>query len=234
MSTAQLSCNIVVVRSPRIREQVWRERVVDVNDGILGVAGLLQGLVAADLRNSAIVVTASIAIVAGAVSMGAMRYTEASFNRDAILDDIAEEERRLALSPVEEYQELVDIYRDKGLSEGLARQVATELTAHNALAAHLDDELDIDDEDFERPWFAGLSAALAFAIGALIPATIAFVVPPGNRLLTTIAVVTLSLAVTSFVGARFGGTHPLRTVLRAVAFGLLTIGIASAVGEFVD
>lgn len=224
----------MVVRSPRVREQVWRERIVDVNDGILGIAGLLQGLVAADIRNSAIMITASVAIVAGAVSMGALRYTEACFNRDAILDDIAEEQRRLELSPDEEFQELVDIYIGKGLSEGLAHQVATELTEYNALAAHLDDELDIDDRDFERPWFAGLSAALAFAVGALIPATIAVAVPANNRLLVTLAVVTLSLAVTSFVGAKFGGTHPLRTVLRSVSFGLLTIGIAAAVGEFVD
>lgn len=230
----RLGSEVVVVRTPRVRERVWRERVVDVNDGILGVAGLLQGLVAADIRNSAIVVTASVAIVAGAVSMGALRYTEACFNRDAVLADVAEERRLLELSPDEEFQELVDIYVGKGLSQGLAQQVATELTDHDALAAHLDDELDIDDEDFEPPWFAGLSAALAFAVGALVPALIAFFVPPFNRLLVTLAVVIVSLSITSFVGAKFGGTHPVRTVTRAVAFGLLTIGIASAVGEIVD
>lgn len=164
-----------------MRERVWRERVVDVNDGILGVAGLLLGLVAAVIRNSAIVMTASVAIAAGAVSMGALRYTEACFNRDAALEDVAEERRLLELSPDEEFQEFVDIYVGKGLSEGLAQQVATELIDHDALA-----------------------------------------------------VVIVSLGITSFVGAKFGGTHPVRTVIRAVAFGLLTIGIASAVGEIVD
>lgn len=224
----------MVVRSPRVREQMWRERVVDMNDGILGVAGLLQGLVAADIYNSTIVITATVAVVAGAFSLGALRFTEASFNRDATLDDIAEEQRRLELSPDEEFQELIDIYIDKGLSEGLARQVATELTARDALAAHLDEELEIDERDIESPWLAGLSAALAFAVGALIPATIAVAVPVSNRLSVTLCVVTISLTVTSFLGAKFGGTHPLRTVLRSVSFGLLVIGIGAAVGELAD
>ena len=150
------------------------------------------------------------------------------------MDDIAEEKRLHALSPDEEFQELVDIYLDKGLSEELARQVATELTAHDALAAHLTEELEIDERDIESPWLAGLSAAIAFAVGALIPTVIAIAVTPRDRLLVTIAVVTLSLAITSFVGAKFGGTHPLRTVLRSVSFGLLIIGIAAAVGEVID
>lgn len=217
-----------------MREQMWRERVVDMNDGILGVAGLLQGLVAADIYNSTIVITATIAVVAGAFSLGALRYTEASFTRDAVLDDIAEEVRRHALSPNEEFQELVDIYLDKGLTDDLAREVATQLTARDALAAHLAEELEIDERDIQSPWLAGLSASLAFAVGALIPTTIAIAVPAGERLLVTIAVVTLSLALTSFLGAKFGGAHPLRTVLRSVSFGLLVIGIAAAVGEIID
>lgn len=217
--------------TPRIRAQIWRERVVDVNDGILGVAGLLSGLVAADLRNTTIIITAAVAIAAGATSMAAMRYTEAAFNRDAIMSEIAEEERRLALSPDEEYQELVDIYLDKGLSERLAHEVAGELTRHNALAAHLSDELDIDERDFEPPLLAGLTAAAAFAIGASMPALIALLVPPVDRLLVTLGAVSLSLVITSYVGARFGHTHPARTVIRAVSFGLLTLAIASGVGE---
>lgn len=220
--------------TPRIRAQIWRERVVDVNDGILGVAGLLSGLAAADLRNTTIIITAAVAIAAGATSMAAMRYTEAAFNRDAVMAEVAEEARRLALSPAEEYQELVDIYRDKGLSDRLAHEVASELTAHNALEAHLDDELDVDDRDFEAPLTAGISAAAAFAVGAAMPAMIALLVPPGNRLLITLGAVTVSLAITSYVGARFGHTHPARTILRAVSFGLLTLAIATAVGELAD
>ncbi|MFC6715871.1 VIT1/CCC1 transporter family protein [Branchiibius cervicis] len=220
--------------SPRIRAQIWRERVVDVNDGILGIAGLLSGLATADLRSTTIIITATVAIAAGATSMAAMRYTEAAFNRDAIMAEIAEEKRRLALSPDEEYQELVDIYLEKGLSERLAHDVAGELTQHNALAAHMSDELDIDERDFEAPILAGLSAAIAFAVGAFMPAMIALVVPPSNRLIVTLAAVTISLSITSLVGAKFGHTHPVRTIVRAVSFGLLTLAIAASVGELAD
>ena len=220
--------------TPRIRAQIWRERVVDVNDGILGVAGLLSGLVTADLRSTTIIVTAAVAIAAGATSMAAMRFTEASFNRDAIMTEIDETKRRLALTPQEEYDELVDIYLDKGLSDRLAHEVAQELSAHNALEAHIDDELDLDERDFESPFLAGLTAALAFLVGAMMPAMIALLVPPYNQLIVTLGAVTLSLAITSLVGAKFGHTHPARTIIRAVAFGLLTLAIASGVGELAD
>ncbi|KYH45111.1 VIT1/CCC1 transporter family protein [Branchiibius sp. NY16-3462-2] len=220
--------------TPRIRAQIWRERVVDVNDGILGVAGLLSGLVTADLRSTTIIVTAAVAIAAGATSMAAMRFTEASFNRDAIMEEIAETKRRLALTPQEEYDELVDIYLDKGLSDRLAHEVAQELSAHNALEAHIDDELDLDERDFQSPVTAGLTAAFAFLVGALMPTLIALLVPPYNQLMVTLGAVTLSLGVTSFVGAKFGHTHPARTIIRAVGFGLLTLAIASGVGELAD
>jgi VIT1/CCC1 family predicted Fe2+/Mn2+ transporter len=216
-----------MVLSPRI----WRDLVIEVNDGIIATAGIVEGLVAADVRNRTILISAAIALVVGSASSAGARYTEAAFHRDAALAAVAQEREQIERDPEAELEELVQIYVAKGLSPGLARQVATELMEHDALAAHVEEDLDVDDEDFLPAGRLSVAVGLAYAAGAALPILISLLVPAQTRVLTTLVAVTISLVITSYVGARIGHTHPARTVLRAVVVGVGTLLLALLVGQ---
>jgi vacuolar iron transporter family protein len=218
----------------RISPRAWRELVIEANDGIIATAGIVEGLVAADVRSSTILVSALIALVVGSVSSAGARYTEAAYQRDAALSAVAHEHAQIQREPEAELEELVEVYLAKGLSPALARQVATELMEHDALAAHIEEELDVDDEDFQPPVRLALGVGLAYAAGATLPILISLVVPSQTRVLTTLLAVTGALVITSYVGARIGHTHPARTVLRAVAIGVSTLLLALLVGQSLD
>jgi VIT1/CCC1 family predicted Fe2+/Mn2+ transporter len=219
-----------VWRSPRAR----RELVIHANDGIISTAGIVEGLVAADVRSHTILISAVLALVVGSVSSAGARYTEAAFQRDAAMAAIDEERAQIELSPDAELEELVDVYIAKGLTPALAREVAGELMAYDALAAHVEEELDVDDEDFLQPVQLALSVGLAHAVGSLLPILISFVLPAGTRLFTTLLAVAGALIITSYVGSRMGNTHPGRTVMRAVAIGVSSMLMALVIGQLLD
>lgn len=130
-----------------------------------------------------------------------------------------------------ELDDLTAIYQDKGLSPALAEQVAQELTAQDAIGAHIEDELELEADDFASPWWpAGLSA-VAFAVGGVLPLLLSIFIPTNDRLLTTGAAVALALAITSYTGARIAQTPPTRVVLRTVAIGVATLALAALVGS---
>lgn len=208
--------------------------MIEANDGIIATAGIVEGLVAADVRSRTILISAAIALVVGSVSTAGARYTEASFQRDAAVSAVAEEEAQIAGDPEAELEELAEVYVAKGLSPELARQVATELMEHDALAAHIEEELDVEEEDFLHPVPVALAVGLAYAAGATLPILISLVVPAQTRVLTTLLAVTVALVITSYVGARIGHTHPARTVLRAVTIGVSTLLLALAVGQTLE
>jgi VIT1/CCC1 family predicted Fe2+/Mn2+ transporter len=147
---------------------------------------------------------------------------------------VAQEKAQLDRQPETELEELVEAYVVKGLSPALARQVATELMDHDALAAHIEEELDVEDEDFLPPVSVALGVGLAYAAGATLPILISLLVPSQTRVLTSLVAVTGALVITSYVGARIGHTHPARTVLRAVAIGVSTLLLAVVVGQALD
>jgi VIT1/CCC1 family predicted Fe2+/Mn2+ transporter len=132
--------------------------------------------------------------------------------------------------PGEELDELTQLYRDRGLTESTARQVATELTAHDALSAHLEVELGIDQHDLVNPWHAAISSAIAFTLGALLPLIAILLPPPEWRVPVTFAAVLIALALTGTVSARLGGASRSRAAIRLVLGGALALAATWLVG----
>lgn len=207
-----------------------RAGVLGANDGIVSVAGVVVGVAAAAPGNVAAIATAGIAaLVAGAFSMAGGEYVSVSTQRDTEKALIAKEVRELEEEPAAELAELTGLYRRRGLSAELARQVAEELTAHDALAAHAEVELGIDPEEFTSPWAAAFSSFVSFTVGALIP-LIMILLPIGNAVVITAASVVLGLFLTGWISARLGGAPLLPAILRNVLMGSATMIATYAIG----
>lgn len=208
-----------------------RAGVLGANDGIVSVAAIVVG-VAGATSTVAPVLTAGVAgLVGGAISMALGEYVSVSSSKDSTLALIAKERRELAEDAAAELDELAGLYQAKGLSEATARQVAVELTAHDALAAHLEAELNIDQQDIASPWQAAGASALAFTIGALLPMIAILLPPPELRVAITFAAVLLALAGTGALSARIGGSPPLRPTLRVVIGGALALAATFVIGS---
>ncbi|HMO11223.1 MAG TPA: VIT family protein, partial [Actinotalea sp.] len=209
-----------------------RAGVLGANDGIISVAGLLVGVVAATPDRGAIVVAGLAGLVAGAVSMALGEYVSVSSARDTEVALIAEERRLLAADAEAELVELELAYRAKGLSPATARAVAEELTAHDAVRAHLEVEYGLDADDLTNPWHAALASSVAFTLGALLPLA-AVLLAPGSqtaRIAVTATAVLLALAVTGSVSAAYGGAGRARAVLRLVIGGALAMTVTWGLG----
>jgi VIT1/CCC1 family predicted Fe2+/Mn2+ transporter len=200
-----------------------RAGVLGANDGIVSVASLVVGVAGATTDNAALLVAGLAGLVGGAISMALGEYVSVSSQRDTEQALIHKEREELRTMPDEELAELVDLYRARGLSEQTAHQVAVELTAHDALAAHLEVELGIDQNDLVNPWHAAISSAISFTIGALLPLLAILLPPPGWRVPVTFVAVLAALALTGLVSARIGGASPVRASLRLVIGGALAL-----------
>lgn len=210
-----------------------RAAVLGANDGIVSVAGLVMGVAGATTDRHTIFVAGSAGLVAGAISMAAGEYVSVSTQRDTERALLAKEKRELAEEPEEELAELAGIYRDKGLSEEVAIQVATELTAHDALAAHADAELGIDPDELTSPWQAAWASLVAFTIGAALPLLTVMLFSADLRIWATLLAVAVALAVTGFASARFAEADVRRAMLRNVIGGLLAMLVTYAIGTVV-
>ena len=208
-----------------------RAGVLGANDGIVSVAGLVVGVAGATTDRAPLFVAGIAGLVAGAVSMALGEYVSVSTQRDSEHALLAKEKRELREEPDEEFQELVAIYQAKGLRPDTARQVATELTAHDVLAAHLDAELHLDPESIAKPWQAAGASALSFTLGALLPLLAILLPPPSWRVPVTFFAVLIALAITGAVSARIGGSPATRAVLRVVVGGAAGLAITYAVGS---
>ncbi len=207
-----------------------RAGVLGANDGIVSVAGVVVGVAAAAPGNVVAVATAGLAaLAAGAFSMAGGEYVSVSTQRDTERALIAKETRELREMPDEELEELAGFYRERGLSDDLARQVAEQLTAHDALGAHAEVELGIDPGEYTNPWVAAFSSFVAFTVGALIP-FLMILLPIGNPLLLTVAAVVLGLALTGWVSARLGDAPVGRAVARNVVMGSATMAATYLIG----
>ena len=219
--------------SSAARINALRAAVLGANDGIVSVAGLVMGVAGATTDRNTILVAGVAGLVAGALSMGAGEFVSVSTQRDTERALIAKETRELAEEPEEELAELAGIYRQKGLSETLARQVAVELTEHDALGAHLEVELGIDRNDLTNPWHAAWASMIAFTVGALLPVlTILLFVPSLRAIVTPVAVV-LALAGTGLISAKIGGAAVRPAVLRNMTGGSLAMAVTYAIGTLV-
>ena len=207
-----------------------RAGVLGANDGIVSVATIVVGVAGATSNTGALVTAGLAGLVGGAISMALGEYVSVSSQRDSERALIAKEKRELAEMPDEELAELTQLYRDRGLSEATAHQVAVELTAHDALAAHLEVELGIDQDDLVSPWQAAVSSAVAFTVGALLPFLAIVLTPAAARVPVTMAVVLIALAVTGTISARIGGSKPGRSMLRLVAGGAIALAVTWLIG----
>jgi VIT1/CCC1 family predicted Fe2+/Mn2+ transporter len=222
---------------PRHPEQHRTERigwlraaVLGANDGIVSTASLVLGVATAEANRSAVLVAGVAGLVAGAMSMAAGEYVSVSSQADTERADLERERGELATSGPAEQEELAAIYVGRGLSPALAHQVAKELMAYDALAAHARDELGISAALRARPVQAALTSALTFALGAAFPLAIVLLVP-GARLVSAVAGASLlCLGTLGWLAARTGGARPVVGVVRVVFWGALAMGITAAVG----
>ncbi|TAM69870.1 MAG: VIT family protein [Microbacteriaceae bacterium] len=207
-----------------------RAGVLGANDGIVSVAAIVVG-VAGATNNTAAILTAGLAgLVGGAVSMALGEYVSVSSQRDSERALIEKERLELAETPEEEFIELVGMYREKGLSDETATQVARELTDHDALAAHLSVELNIDQNDVASPWHAAFASAIAFTIGAILPMLAILLPPDGWRVPVTFVAVLIALAATGNIAAYIGGSSRGRAMARVVIGGALALIATFTIG----
>ena len=207
-----------------------RAGVLGANDGIVSVAALVVGVAGATDELGPILTAGIAGLVGGAISMALGEYVSVSSQRDTERALIEKERRELRDMPGEELDELTQLYRDRGLTESTARQVAVELTAHDALSAHLEVELGIDQDDLVNPWHAAISSAIAFTVGALLPLIAILLPPPEWRVPVTFVAVLIALALTGTVSARLGGASKSRAAIRLVLGGALALAATWLVG----
>lgn len=208
-----------------------RAGVLGANDGIVSVAGVVIGVAGAAPNNVFAIAMAGVAaVVAGAFSMAGGEYVSVSTQRDTEKALIAKEKWELETMPEAEIEELAGLYRQRGLSAPLAQQVALELTAKDALAAHAEVELGIDPEDFTSPWAAAVSSFVAFTLGALIPLVVMLLPLDEHRIWVTAAAVVVGLFLTGLISATLGGAPRGRAILRNVVMGAATMIATYVIG----
>jgi VIT1/CCC1 family predicted Fe2+/Mn2+ transporter len=207
-----------------------RAAVLGANDGIVSTASLLAGVAAAGGGRAELLVTGVAGLVAGAMSMAAGEYVSVSSQADTESADLGRERAELAAEPDLELQELTAIYVARGLDRELAAEVARQLTAHDALAAHARDELGITSTLSARPVQAALTSAATFAVGAALPLATALAAP--SAVVVTVTATSLAFLVgLGAVGAYTGGAPVRRAALRVAFWGALAMGLTAAVGR---
>ncbi|HWV35101.1 MAG TPA: VIT family protein [Thermomicrobiales bacterium] len=208
-----------------------RAGVLGANDGIVSTAGIVVGVAGATSTLSTILTAGIAGMVAGSLSMAGGEYVSVSTQRDTERAALQRERWELENLPQEEEAELAGIYQGRGLSPQLARQVASELTQHDALQAHAEAELQIDPGALTSPWHAAGASFISFAIGAAIP-LVAILLPPQQwRVLVCVVSVVVGLVITGYLSARLGNAEPRAAIVRNVGVGLLTMAITWGVGK---
>jgi vacuolar iron transporter family protein len=204
--------------------------VLGANDGIVSTASLVVGVAASNASRSDIMVAGIAGLVAGALSMAAGEYVSVSSQADTERADVDRERTELATAPAAEEDELTDIYIGRGLEPSVARIVAQQLMARDALKAHTRDELGLTEELTARPLQAALASAATFAVGAGLP-IIVVILAPTAILSWVVAGVSLScLAALGALAARAGGAHMTVGAARVAFWGALAMGLTAGVG----
>jgi vacuolar iron transporter family protein len=221
----------------RHREQHRTERigwlraaVLGANDGIVSTASLVVGVATAEASRSTVLVAGVAGLVAGAMSMAAGEYVSVSSQADTERADLERERGELAATGPAEHEELAAIYVGRGLTPALAQQVAKELMAHDALAAHARDELGISAALRARPLQAALTSALTFAVGAALPLVIVLLVPDAWLVPVVAGASLLCLGGLGALAARVGGARPVIGAVRVLFWGALAMGLTAAIG----
>jgi VIT1/CCC1 family predicted Fe2+/Mn2+ transporter len=207
-----------------------RAAVLGANDGIVSTASLVVGVAAAHAANSDILVTGVAGLVAGAMSMAAGEYVSVSSQADTESADLNRERAELSANPEWERDELTAIYVKRGLDEALARQVAEQLMARDAVGAHSRDELGISDTTAARPLQAALASAATFAVGAAMPLGMVLVAPAGSLIPAVVAASIVFLALLGGLGAYAGGAPVVKAAARVTFWGAAAMALTAWVG----
>ncbi len=216
-----------------IHKSNWlRAAVLGANDGLLSTASIVVGVASANAVRAPIVLAALAGLVAGALSMAAGEYVSVSSQTDIEKADIAREAKELEEMPEEELQYLATIYEQRGLKKETALQVAQELTAHDALAAHVRDELGINEISKANPLQAALASGASFTCGAILPLAIAIFMPLKNMVYYQYGFNIVFLMILGAIAAKTGGSGILKAILRITLWGTLAMVITAIVGHF--
>jgi VIT1/CCC1 family predicted Fe2+/Mn2+ transporter len=208
-----------------------RAAVLGANDGIVSTASLIVGVAAAATTQNEVLIAGVAGLVAGAMSMAAGEYVSVSSQSDTERADLARESKELSENAAFEHDELAEIYVTRGLDPVLARQVARQLMAKDALSAHARDELGISEVTSARPVQAALTSAATFSVGAAMPLVMVLIAPAG-ALVPLVSAASLGfLALLGAIGARAGGANVLRATGRVTFWGALAMALTAGVGK---
>ena len=214
--------------APRLN---WlRAGVLGANDGIVSIAALVVGVAAATSDTGPILIAGTAGIIAGSLSMALGEFVSVSSQRDSEASLIRRERQELEDNPEAELLELAELYQQRGLSAATAAAVARELTEHDAVAAHLEAELGINELELTNPWHAAISSALSFLAGSALPMIAILLGPEDLRIPLTFAASLLALGLTGGIGAYLGQSPILRPVMRVMAGGALALAISWGIG----
>lgn len=208
-----------------------RAAVLGANDGIISTASLIVGVAAASTKPSEVLIAAVAGLVAGAMAMAAGEYVSVSSQADTENADLDRERKELSENVPFEREELAQIYVKRGVEVDLARQVADQLMAKDALGAHARDELGISEITTARPVQAALTSALTFAVGAAMPLLMVLIAPT-DRLVPIVTVASLAfLALLGAIGARAGGADPIKGMARVTFWGAIAMAATAGIGK---
>jgi vacuolar iron transporter family protein len=208
-----------------------RAAVLGANDGIVSTASLIVGVAAAATTPNAVLIAGVAGLVAGAMSMAAGEYVSVSSQSDTELADLARERKELSDNVEFEREELTEIYIKRGLEPYLARQVAQQLMAKDALTAHARDELGISEITTARPVQAALTSAATFSVGAAMPLLMVVITPPGAVVPIVSGASLGFLALLGAIGARAGGANVPRATARVTFWGALAMALTAGIGK---
>jgi VIT1/CCC1 family predicted Fe2+/Mn2+ transporter len=208
-----------------------RPHIPEATDGILTSAGICEGFAGADVSSSVLLFAGFAGLVAGTLAMGAVEYSKLRAERDRLAAQLAAERALLETAPDAELDELTGLYASRGLSPGLARQVAVELTAHDALAAHAEAEYGITSASLAAPLGEALAVSAAFAAGAVLPWLAIVLIPGPSRAPVTFVIVLAALLLTGWVSARIAQVHPVIPMVRTASIGGLSMLITYLAGR---
>ncbi len=208
-----------------------RPHIPEATDGILTSAGICEGFAGAGVSSGVLLFAGFAGLVAGTLAMGAVEYSKLQAERDGLAAQLAAERELLENAPDAELDELTGLYVLRGLSPGLARQVAVELTAHDALAAHAEAEYGIWSASLASPLRDALAVSAAFASGGVLPWLAIVLIPGPSRAPVTFVIVLAALLLTGWVSARISLVHPVIPMVRTASIGGLSMLITYLAGH---
>jgi VIT1/CCC1 family predicted Fe2+/Mn2+ transporter len=214
-----------------IQRSNWlRAAVLGANDGIISISSIAVGVGAASATREPILLATAAGLVAGALSMAAGEYVSVSSQTDIEQADIAREVKELEAMPEDELNILAQIYEKRGLRKETALQVAKEMTAHDALAAHIRDELGINEISQANPIQAALASCAAFTIGGLLPALVVLLAPMRGLEYWIYGLTMTFLIILGSLSAKIGGSSMRKAIVRITIWGTIAMGISALVG----